>query len=74
MTRIAILILALLLPSVALAHPEHASGGDFGLVHLLTDPFHVALTAGAALAFLAIRKRVLGDGVFRRHLPSRFDR
>ena len=74
MTRIAISTLALLLPSVALAHPEHASGGDFGLIHLLTDPFHVALAVGAGLAFVAMRKRALRSGVFPRRVPTRFDR
>lgn len=59
MTRITILIVAILIPGVAAAHPQHASGGDFGLVHFLTDPFHVGLTIGAALAFLAVRSFVL---------------
>ncbi len=56
MTKIAILIIALLLPSMAAAHPQHASGGDHGLVHFLTDPFHIALTAGAVLLFVAARR------------------
>ena len=59
MTRITILIVAIFLPGVAAAHPQHASGGDFGLVHFLTDPFHVGLTIGAALAFLAVRRLAL---------------
>ena len=69
MTRIMTLIVAILLPGVAAAHPQHASGGDFGLSHFLTDPFHIALTIGAALAFLAVRRLVL-----RRRTPDRLHR
>ena len=56
MSKLAITIGAILIPGAAAAHPEHGSGGDFGLVHLVTDPFHVALTAAAVLLFLALRR------------------
>ena len=56
MRKLAITIGAVLIPGAAAAHPEHASGGDFGLVHFVTDPFHVALTAAAILLFLAVRR------------------
>ena len=59
MSKIAITVGALLLPGIAAAHPEHASGGDFGLLHYLTDPFHVAWTGAAVLLFLAARRSVL---------------
>jgi hypothetical protein len=59
MTRIAITLGMVLLPGIAAAHVEHASGGDFGLVHYLTDPFHVALTGAAVLLFLAVRRSML---------------
>ena len=56
MSKLVITIGAVLIPGAAAAHPEHASGGDFGLVHFVTDPFHVALTAAAVLLFLALRR------------------
>ncbi len=59
MSKIVITIGAVLIPGAAAAHPEHASGGDFGLVHFVTDPFHVALTAAAVLLFLAVRRSLL---------------
>lgn len=59
MSKIAIMILAILLPGVAAAHPGHASGGDFGLLHFLTDPFHVGMTVAAILVFLAARRAML---------------
>ncbi len=59
MSKLAITIWALLIPGAAAAHPEHASGGGFGLAHFMTDPFHVALTAAAVLLFLAVRRSLL---------------
>ncbi len=59
MSKLAIAIGAVLIPGAAVAHPGHASGGDFGLVHFLTDPFHVALTAAAVLLFLVVRRSLL---------------
>jgi hypothetical protein len=56
MTKIMTMICAIILPGVAAAHPDHASGGDFGHVHFLTDPFHVGLTVLAALVLLAVRR------------------
>jgi hypothetical protein len=51
-------------PAVALAHPDHASGGDFGLLHFATDPFHVGITGAVVLLFLAgrslLRRRAVG--------------
>ncbi len=51
MIRLAIAPWVVLVPTVALAHPDHVSGGSFGLAHYLTEPFHVGLT-GAAVLFL----------------------
>ncbi len=59
MSKLAIAIGAVLIPAAAAAHPGHASGGDFGLAHFVTDPFHVALTAAAVLLFLAVRRSLL---------------
>ena len=56
MSKLAITLGAVLIPRAAVAHPNHVSGGDLGLVHFVTDPFHVALTAAAALLFLALRR------------------
>ena len=57
MTRIVTLAtLCALLPGVAAAHPDHASGGDFGLLHFVSDPFHVGLSAAALLLFVAARR------------------
>jgi hypothetical protein len=65
MRRIAILLGVTLLPSVAAAHPEHGSGEALGVLHYLTDPFHVGLTAVALLGLAAIcsltlRRRLAG--------------
>ena len=59
MRKLVITIGAVLIPGAAAAHAEHASGGDLGLVHLVTDPFHVVLTAAAVLLFLAVRRSLL---------------
>ncbi len=59
MSKLVITIGAVLIPGAASAHPEHASGGDFGVSHFLTDPFHVGLTAAAALLFLVVRRSLL---------------
>ena len=56
MTRIVTMIGVSLLPAVALAHPDHASGGDFGLLHFVSDPFHLGLTGAALLTFLVVRR------------------
>ena len=52
MTKIATTLGAVLVPGIAAAHPEHFSGGAFGIVHYLTDPFHVGLVCVAS--FLVI--------------------
>ncbi len=49
MIRLAIAPWLVLVPTVALAHPDHVSGGSFGLAHDLTEPFHVGLTGAAVL-------------------------
>jgi hypothetical protein len=59
MKKLAIVLGTTLLPGVALAHPDHASGGHFGLVHFLTDPFHLGLTAAAVGLFLVARRQLL---------------
>ncbi len=59
MTKLAIIIGAVLLPVTVAAHPDHAAGGDFGILHSLTDPFHVGLAAVSVLVFLAVRRSVL---------------
>jgi hypothetical protein len=60
MRGFAIAIGALLAPIAAAAHPDHASGGDLGLVHYLTDPFHLWTVAflglGSVLAWVALRR------------------
>jgi hypothetical protein len=53
MTRILLATAGVLAPGVAIAHPDHLHGGDYGLVHLFTDPFHLALAAGATLLAVA---------------------
>ena len=76
MTRIAITMAALLLPGAAVAHPEHFSGGSFGLGHSLTDPFHLMLTGAAAVLYFAIRQLALRRRVARcpRSRPLRPER
>lgn len=45
------IVLAVLLPTAALAHPgDHAHAG---LMHLLTEPDHLAMIAGAAVVVFA---------------------
>jgi len=62
MTRIAIIVGAIVLPGLAVAHPEHHSGGDFGFLHFATDPFHVGLMVVAVLGLLAVRRSILHRG------------
>ena len=69
MGRFAISIGAFLIPGAAAAHPEHVSGGGFGLVHYLTDPFHVALLGVAALLCV-----VAGRSLVRSRAVSRSTR
>lgn len=61
-TTLAIPIGAFLVPGVAAAHPDHLSGGDYGLVHFVTDPFHLGVTAVAALLFVAVRRVMARSG------------
>ena len=64
MRNIAITFGSLLISGAAGAHPEHGFGGDFGPGHLLTDPFHLVLTAVAVSLFFVgwrslVRRRSL---------------
>lgn len=45
-----------LAPGVALAHPDHLADGGYGLAHLLTDPYHLALSVAAVAAFVVLRR------------------
>ena len=62
MTRISIPIAAVLIPSVAAAHPDHFSSGAYGIAHYLTETSHVGLTGAAILLFVvasrALRRRL----------------
>ena len=58
MSRFTIAVAAVITPGVALAHPDHTSG-NFGLLHLLTDPFHVGLAVAAVTLFAVTRRYVL---------------
>lgn len=66
MTRILTILGVFLLPGIAAAHPDHASAGDFGLLHFATDPFHVGITAASVLVFVVARRSLL-----RRRVASR---
>jgi hypothetical protein len=46
------------LPGAALAHPDHWTSGGYGLAHLFTDPFHLAMAAGAVAAFAGVYRVV----------------
>lgn len=65
MTKIATAGLVALIPGIAAAHPEHASAENFGLVHYLTDPFHIGLAAVAVLLAVVVRRSML-----RRRSPA----
>ena len=59
MTKLATAVAAVLVPGAAIAHPGHASSGDFGIAHYLTDPIHVGILGAAALLIVAIRRSIL---------------
>ena len=59
MTKIQLAIAVLLAPGVAAAHPDHVTGGGHGILHFLTDPFHLSLVGGAALLVFAARRTLL---------------
>jgi len=63
MLRFAIPTLVTILPSLAIAHPDHLSGEPTGLVHLLTDPFHLGVTliVGLPAIWLVARLRRRSD-------------
>ena len=69
MTEIASMIGVILLPGVAVVHPDHIYGEDFGFHHYLTDPFHVGLMAIAVLFFLMVC-----GSIIRRHSLNRSGR
>jgi hypothetical protein len=56
MTRIAVMIGAVVVPGAALAHPDHFSEGSFGLGHYFSDPFHLMLTVAAIGLYFAARR------------------
>ena len=58
MLKYAIAFTTLLVPGAASAHPNHVAGDDFGIVHYLTDPFHIALTVAAVLLAFSARRLV----------------
>ena len=66
MTKIATTLGAVLVPGIAAAHPDHFSGGAFGIVHFLTDPLHVGLICAAILIVVAGSRSVR-----RRHVLNR---
>jgi hydrogenase/urease accessory protein HupE len=47
-----------LLAGNAFAHPDHASGSTTGLLHLVTDPYHL-LSIGVAVGLAYGASRVL---------------
>ena len=59
MNKIAVTISGAVLPTVAFSHPEHASGGDLGVLHYVTDPFHIGLIALSVVAVLMVRRSML---------------
>jgi len=56
--RVAIPALLSLLPSLATAHPDHLGGESTGIVHLLTDPFHLGITLGIGLPLVWLVSRL----------------
>ncbi len=59
MTRITATIGAVLVPTVAAAHPNHFAGAETTVAHYLTDPFHVALVCVAGLLAAAAARSLL---------------
>ena len=67
--RLAITSWMVLVPTVALAHPDHVSGGSVGLAHYLTEPFHVGLTGTAVVFSLWAARLFLRKFSFSRRRP-----
>ena len=66
--RHAIAAMCLALPMAAFAHPGDHHGGFPSLVHLLTEPDHLAMILGAAFIGYFIHRRVRGQRArARRH-------
>lgn len=66
-----LLVSSVLLPVAALAHPGHGAAGEgWTLLHYLSEPVHIAATAGLTLAAVAglrlLRRR---RNTFRTHRP-----
>lgn len=59
MKMFAITFAVMLSSGPALAHPDHLSNGQPGFAHLLTDPYHVGLTAGALALAFALRRTIV---------------
>ena len=55
MSKIWIATGTVLFPGIAVAHLDHVAGDDFGLVHYLSDPVHIALAGTAVLLFATVR-------------------
>lgn len=66
MTRIMTSVGVFAAPGMAMAHPQHAVSESYGLVHLVTDPFHVSMSLAAVASFLLLRRLML-----RRRAASR---
>ena len=62
-----LLALAALVPASASAHPDHLSGGTHGLGHLATDPFHLAMAAGAVALAVVLRRVVMRRRATQHH-------
>lgn len=56
--RTAVAGIALALPAAAFAHPGEHPGGFASLVHLLTEPDHLAMLIGAAALGYFIHRRI----------------
>ncbi len=58
MKNLALVLTAIVVPGLAVAHPGHGAGVDSGLVHYLTDPLHVGLVVLVLGAALLVRRVV----------------
>ena len=53
--KFALTIMGFVFMSVAAAHPGHGhSGGDFSLMHYLSDPLHIVMGLFLVAAFTAV--------------------
>ncbi len=58
MTRIVIVLSAVLLPATALAHPDHGLSGSADLLHFLADPYHLGVAVASMLICLALGRSI----------------